>query len=825
MHDFRQALLDGKRLFFDGAMGTMLQARGLPPGVSPELFCLEKPETVKGVHADYARAGADVLTTNTFGGNRFKLPDGLEAVDFNRRLASLTKEAAVSESSASGRRVFVAGSIGPTGRFLEPLGEITFDELVDVFREQIRGLIQGGVDCLIIETQIDLAESRAAVYASRLEGRIPVGVTMTFEGEASLTGSGPELFAATMSNLGVDFLGANCSAGPREIYQAAASIISASYVPVLIQPNAGLPQLIDGQTVFNLGAEEFSKLTAEFGVLGAQMLGGCCGTTPEHIKALRAAAERIVVQKPFVHEGRIRLSSRTHLVQVGIDLPLACIGERINPTGKKQLSAELQAGEFTQAMKYAEEQIQVGAPILDVNVGAPQVDEVKLLPALSQRLCAQFGQPLCLDSSNVDAIEAALRAYPGSVLVNSISAEHGKLERLGPLCRDLGAPFIFLPLKGSDLPVEAAKRIAIIEDFLQKALEMGIPKHLIIVDVLVLAVSSKPEAARHCLEVVRHCTQVLKLPTVMGLSNISFGLPARELINSNFLSLAAGAGAAACIANPGSPRIREVIAATDLLLSRDPQAERFIHSYSQWTTGGDGRDGPGGGSGGGMGNSGMGGRSATAVTGPQNLSEAVIRGDKEATMRFLEAALDNGEAPYQLVNEQLIPAINQVGEKYERKEYFLPQLLRSAEAMQTAFARVKPLLEETGEQKQRPRIVLATVEGDIHDIGKNIVALMLGNHGFEVFDLGKDVKAEAIVAAAKQHGADIIALSALMTTTMVRMQDTVELLRKEGLSIKVMIGGAVVTEAFARNIGADGYSADAVGAVRLANELLTQRSA
>lgn len=817
MHDFRQALTNGKRLFFDGAMGTMLQARGLPPGVSPELFCLENPETVRGVHADYASAGADVLTTNTFGGTRFKLPDGLEVIDFNRRLASLAKEAAVAEGARSGRKVFVAGSIGPTGRFLEPLGDMTFDELVDAFRQQIRGLMQGGVDCLVIETQIDLAESRAAVYASRLEGRLPVGVTMTFEGEASLTGSSPELFAATMSNLGVDFLGANCSAGPREIYQAAASIISASFVPVLIQPNAGLPELVDGQTVFNLGAEEFSKLTAEFAVLGAQMLGGCCGTTPEHIKALRAAAEHIAVQKPLAREGCIRLSSRTHLVQVGIDLPLICIGERINPTGKKQLSAELQAGEFTQAMKYAEEQIQVGASVLDVNVGAPQVDEVKLLPALSQRLCSQFGQPLCLDSSNVDAIEAALRLYPGSALVNSISAEHGKLERLGPLCRDLGAPFIFLPLKGSDLPVEAGKRIAIIEDFLQKALEMGIPKHLIIVDVLVLAVSSKPEAARHCLEVIKHCTQVLKLPTVMGLSNISFGLPARELINSNFLALAAGAGATACIANPGSQRIREVIAATDLLLARDPQADRFIHGYSQWTPGGNGTGESAGGTGA--------GRAAPAATGPKNLSEAVVRGDKEATMRFLEAALENGDAPYLLVNEQLIPAINQVGEKYERKEYFLPQLLRSAEAMQAAFARVKPLLEEVGEQKQRPRIVLATVEGDIHDIGKNIVALMLGNQGFEVFDLGKDVKAETIVAAAKQHKADIIALSALMTTTMVRMQDTVELLRKEGLSIKVMIGGAVVTEAFARNIGADGYSADAVGAVRLATELLTQRSA
>ena len=809
MHKLRIALNSGKRLFFDGAMGTMLQSRGLPAGVSPELFCLEKPEIVQSVHADYAKAGADVLTTNTFGGNKFKLPSDLNVQEFNTRLASIARAAANNETSQSGRYVFVAGSIGPTGRFLKPLGELSFDALVAVFREQIKGLIQGGVDCLIIETQLDIAESRAAIYAARQEADLPIGVTMTFEGPASLTGSSPEVFAATMCNLGVDFLGANCSAGPREIYPAAAAIISSSSVPVLIQPNAGLPELVNGNTVFNLAPVEFASLTKEFAVLGAQLLGGCCGTTPEHIATLKQAAQDIPVVKLEAAEGRIRLSSRTNLVQVGIDLPLICIGERINPTGKKQLSAEFQAGEFTQAIKYAEEQIQAGSKILDVNVGAPQVDEVKLLPELIQRLSSQFSSPLCLDSSNIGAVEAALKEYPASALVNSISAEEGKLERLGVLCRDLGAPFIFLPLKGRELPVSAKARIDIIEGFLSKAQSLGIPKSLIIVDVLVLAISSKPDAAKSCLEVIRHCTQVLKLPTMMGLSNISFGLPARELINSNFLALAAGAGAAACIANPSNTRIREVIHTSNLLLGRDPEAETFIENYTQWSSAGNqAAVNPQ--------------NSPVKKTGAQNISEAIIRGDKEAALKFLDLELAEGNEPYAIVNEKLIPAITVVGEKYEKKEYFLPQLLRSAEAMQATFKKVKPLLEKDGDHSERPCIVMATVEGDIHDIGKNIVNLMLGNHGFEVIDLGKDVKATEIVAAAKKANASIIGLSALMTTTMVRMQDTIDLLRKEDLSIKVMIGGAVVTESFAKSIGADGYSTNAVGAVRLAQELLSK---
>ncbi|SHN68023.1 homocysteine S-methyltransferase family protein [Desulfovibrio litoralis] len=816
MRILREILKSGKRLFFDGAMGTMLQSRGLPPGAGPELFCLENPEILKQIHREYARAGADFLTTNTFGGNRLKLPAGTNVVEVNKRLTSLAREVADEEFSRSGRKLVVAGNIGPTGHFLKPLGDLSFEELVDVFREQTRGLIEGGADCLMIQTQIDISEARAAIFAARtlcqdmgmsLQDSIPIGVTMTFEGNRSLTGSTPEVFVATMCNMGVDFLGTNCSAGPKEIYNVATSVIANSTVPVIIQPNAGLPELVDGKTVFNLTPEEFADLTKEFGVLGAEILGGCCGTTPAHIAALYNAAKEIPLIPRQKVEGRISLTSRTNLVQVGLDLPFVCVGERINPTGKKQLTAELQAGEFTQAIKYAEEQIQADSKVLDVNVGAPQVDETHLLPSLVQRLSSQFNTPLCIDSSNISAIEAALKLYPASPLINSISAEEGKLERLGPLCRDLGAPFIFLPLKGRKLPETAKERINILEDFLKNAEKLGIPKELIIVDALVLAVSSKPEAAKSCLEFVRYCSQTLKLPTLMGLSNISFGLPARELINSSFLTLAAGAGSSACIANPSSSRIREVIAGTDLLLHKDPQAERFIERYSAWTAENNTLN---------LGNDNL----KSPKVGPQNIFEAVVKGDKEATLRFLEEELKSGIEPYVLVNQKLIPAITEVGRKYEKKEYFLPQLLRSAEAMQAGFAKVKPLLEKESAHQARPRIVIATVEGDIHDIGKNIVQLMLSNHGFDVIDLGKDVKAKTIVERAKEENAAIIGLSALMTTTMVRMQETIDLLQKEALSIKVMIGGAVVTEHFAKSIGADGYSTDAVDAVRLAQKLL-----
>ncbi len=795
---FRSLLAEGRRIIFDGAMGSMLQTRGLPPGVSPELFCLEKPEVLFGVHADYAAAGADVLTTNTFGGTRFKLDPGLEPFNFNRRMAAAAREAA----DRAGRRVFVAGSVGPTGKFLKPLGELDFEDLIAAFVEQIRGLAAGGADLLMIETQFDIAEARAAVVAARRVCDLPLAVSMTYEAGVTLTGSSVEVCVATLANLGADVVGMNCSAGPAGMAEAAAALLAASPVPVLIQPNAGLPRLENGRTVFPLGPEDFAEAVTAFARAGAQLVGGCCGTTPEHIAALARRVRALDAPAPRPYFSGVALTSRSRMVRLGPDGPFVCIGERINPTGKKLLSAELQAGEFTTALRFAEEQLAADAPVLDVNVGAPLVDEARLLPDLVGRLASAHACPLCLDSADPVAMAAALAVYPASPLVNSISGEEGRMDRLGPLCRDFGAPFILLPLRGKKLPEKAGERIAVVEDLLGRMETLGVPRRLAVVDILALTVSSTPTAARECLEFIRWCTGQ-GLPTVCGLSNISFGLPARSLVNSAFAAAAAGAGLCACIANPSDARLADTLDALNVLLNHDPGAENFITAHA---------DRPAETS-----TARVSSRKAPASV--ASLEEAVILGRREAVEPLLAAVLEAGEDPFALVDGRLIPAINEVGARYERREYFLPQLIRSAEAMQVAFARLRPLLEKKRGQADRSVVVLATVQGDIHDIGKNIVGLMLENHGYVVVDLGKDVLAETVVRAAAKHKAGAIGLSALMTTTMVRMRDTVELLAEKGLDIPVMVGGAVVTPAFARSIGAH-HSGDAVGAVRLAGRLM-----
>ena len=800
MSAFREFLQSKARFFFDGAVGTLLQARGLAPGQNPESFCLERPDILRGVHLDYVRAGADVLTTNTFGGTRFKLPAGIEVFAFNRMMAQAARAAA---EESGGRKVFVAGSVGPSGHFLRPLGELDFEELVAAFQEQIRGLMAGGIDCIIAETQFDIAEARAIVVAARREGDFPLVISMTYEAGRTLTGSGVEVCVATLANMGVDMIGMNCSAGPAEMRDAAAELLRCSPLPVLIQPNAGLPELKNGETLFPMSPDPFAELTIAFAASGAYV-GGCCGTTPEHIVALRRTTISLPPATLRKEPSGIALTSRSQVLRIGKNEPLRIIGERINPTGKKQLTAELQAGEFSAALRLADEQVAAGAHVLDVNVGAPMVDETLCLPELVARLAARHSLPLAFDSSNMDAVEKALAVYPASPLVNSISGEEGRMERLGPLCRDFGAPFILLPLRGKALPVKAAQRIAIVENLLASMEALRIPRRLAMVDALVLAASSSPEAGRECLEFIRYCTHTLELPTTCGLSNISFGLPARELLNAAFLDLAVGAGLCSCIANPSNARIAESVDAANLLLGHDAGAERFIARYSGWSGSGT------------MSIPGIGAVTSAGV--PATIEDTVIAGRGDSIEALVRTALDAGEEPFAIVGMRLIPAIAEVGARYERKEYFLPQLIRSAETMQRAFALLRPLLEKDSRAANRSVVVMATVEGDIHDIGKNIVNLMLGNHGFEIVDLGKDVKAEHIVAAAARHGAGLIGLSALMTTTMVRMKETVDLLRERGLTAQVMVGGAVVTDDFARSIGAH-YAKDAVDAVRLAQSL------
>jgi 5-methyltetrahydrofolate--homocysteine methyltransferase len=796
---FRKALEDNQILIFDGGMGTLLQAKGLKPGQSPEIFGQQHPEVIEGIHKDYIRAGARVVTTNTFGGTRFKLGPDIDVERFNREMALVARKAA-------GDRAFVAGSVGPTGKMIKPLGDVSFVELVQAFKEQILGLVQGGVDLILGETHFDLAEARAVVVAAREVCDLPIGISMTFEQGASLTGTDGLTFIDTMQNMGVDMVATNCSAGPEGFLTVVREMLQRLEIPLLVEPNAGLPELENGQTVFRLGPQDFAMQTAKFVSLGVKALGGCCGTTPEHIRALCAEIkDRKYVPPSPSKKPCIVLTSRSQSVPFGFEFKPVIVGERINPTGKKDLSAELQAGQLTRAVELAQEQIEQGATVLDVNVGAAMVNEQEVLPALIAALVSRFDCPLCLDSSNEEAIREGLFQYPGSALVNSISGEEGKMDRLGPICRDFGAPFILLPLKGNKLPVTAKERLSIIESLLARAFDLNIPKRLILVDALALTVSSKPEAAMACLEVIRYCREKWNLGTIMGLSNISFGLPARELINSTFLAMCLAHGMTSFIANPNSARLQETLYAANVLLHKDPQAGEFIAKFSRWSPGEQrivkeqDKD--------------------LSCENASKVQLAVIKGDKDRIVELLEQEVTEGRDPFELVDKELIPAITEVGEKYEKKEYFLPQLLLSAETMQKGFEFLRPFLEKKG-KKKGPKVIMATVEGDIHDIGKNIVCLMLKNYGFDVLDLGKDVPAEEILRAVREHKAALVGLSALMTTTMVKMEDTIKLIRKKNIPCKVMVGGAVVTEVFAQKIGADGYASDAVAAVKLAQSLV-----
>ncbi len=805
--DIRSALAQKKRLLIDGATGTMLQAHGMPAGVNPALFCLERPDIPRAVHEAYARAGANILLTPTFGGSVYKLPDTLRAFDFNKAMAENARAAVKGIASAVKQPLFVAGDIGPVGHFVEPLGDIKPEALLAALREQVAGLVAGGVDAIFIETQFDLAETRIAVAAVRMETDLPIFASMTFEGGRSLTGSTPAIFAATMANMGVDAIGVNCGLGPEQMLTIVEELVAYSPGAVYAEPNAGLPELINGETVYRLAPRPFAEKTAQLAHKGALVLGGCCGTTPEHIAALAEELKGVpenISLKPIHPEGIVFLTSRSSLVCMGQGMPVTLIGERINPTGKKALSAEFQAGSFDLALKYAQEQVETGTQVLDVNVGASHVKEEDFLPRMVSHLVASVQTPLCLDSSNADALLAALPWHPGSALLNSISGEEGRLEKLAPACKLWGSPFVLLPLKGHDLPATAKERIAIIEVLLEKLTQYNIPRRLIMVDVLALTAASDSRAPSACLETLAWCKKE-GLATTIGLSNISFGLPARDLVNAGFLSMAAGAGLSSCIGNPSNTRLREALDAANLLLGFDEGAGHFIASYAEWKVGSQAQ---------------AGGPAAQLAKAPLTLESAIIQGARESVVALVQAALEAGENPFALVQERLIPAITEVGGKYERKEYFLPQLLRSAETMQTAFAYLRPLLEKEGQGEQKPVILLATVEGDIHDIGKNIVGLLLGNHGYTVVDLGKDIKAQTIVDEAVACHAAIIGLSALMTTTMPRMEDVVQLVKQRGLPIKVIVGGAVVTQEYATSIGADGYSTDAVDAVRLARRLL-----
>lgn len=790
-----------KIIILDGAFGTELQKQGMPAGVCPEQWVLDHPDSIVSIQKEYAAAGSNVVYTCTFSGNRMKLEEfGLadQVLEINRRLALLSREAV-------GRSGLVAGDLSITGQFIRPFGPIPFEEAVAVFKEQVQGLLEGGVDLFAIETMTDLQEARAAVIAVKESCSLPICVTMTFDEDGhTLTGTDPVTALITLQSLGVDAVGCNCSTGPEAMVKFIRQMKPYAKVPLIAKPNAGLPKLVDGKTVFSMSAAEFGNHVNPLLGAGVNLIGGCCGTSPEYIKEIK---ERVLEARPSPIDptSYSAITSTRKTVFFGFNHPLAIIGERINPTGKKKLQEELREGKTGEIRRFALEQTEKGAAVLDVNVGMPSIDEKAKMVEVVELLSSMVESPLCLDSANPEVLEAALRIYPGRALINSISGETEKMAKLLPVAAKYGAMFILLPLRDGSLPETAAERIQIVEKVYQEAKKYGFDKEDIIVDGLVLTVSSSQGAAKETLKLIDWTTHHFKANSNIGLSNISYGLPERGWVNAAFLAMAVGRGLTAAIANPSSELLMNLKMASDVLTGTDEGSKNYINYFT-------GKIEPH--------------KEATvdhtlSLSSGDQIYQCIIKGDKEGINTLLEKAIKEGHEPGVLVDRYLIPAITEVGELYEAKKYFLPQLIQSAETMKNAFGFLEPLLKDNKDQvlEKKPRVVLATVKGDIHDIGKNIVALMLRNYGFEVYDLGKDVAADEIVTNAKTLGAHIIGLSALMTTTMVEMKTVISLARKEGLKSKFMVGGAVVTEQYAKEIEADGYAEDAHKAVKLALRL------
>lgn len=800
MQPFLDAIT-GRTLILDGAMGTLLQERGLKPGQSPEELNLTMPEVVASVHREYVAAGADIVVSNSFGGSRCKLEHfGLQGrlVEINARAVAIAREAA-------GSKAYVAASIGPTGQFVEPVGELSFDRMVAIFAEQAQALADAGADLFSLETFLDIKECKAALLACKqVAPQLPAIAMLTFEDNGrSVLGTSPEAAAITLTAAGADLVGTNCGLGVEGMYDLLRAMRQVTHLPLICQANAGLPQLVGGTTVFPASPAEMTAYHDRLLELGVRVIGGCCGTTPAHIKAMRAALDgRQRAWQADQSAMPLLLSSRSGWVAVGQGNPTALIGERINPTGKKLYTQELLEGKTAYIRREAMEQAQAGAHLLDVNVGAPGIDEPAALERAVFCVTTAASQPLVLDSSSPAALEAGLKAADGKVLINSVNGERKSLRRILPLAKKYGAAVLGLTLDEKGIPDTAEGRLAIARRIRNAARRLGIPDRDIIIDCLTLTVSAEQKRALETLRAIRLVKQKLGLSTVLGVSNISFGLPQRPLISSTFFAMAMEAGLDAAIINPKEKAMIDAWRSAQVLLNRDPQAGAYIAAYA-----GQQAD-----------------AAVPAATGQalgvrELLARAIITGDREGVLPLIEQALAEGLSPMQISNEGLLPGLEEVGQRFEKNIVFLPQVMQSAETMQAGFARLK---QELSGQQVQPlgRIMMATVEGDIHDIGKNIVCTLLENHGFEVFDIGKNVSAATIIKKAQELKVDAVGLSALMTTTMSEMEVVLAKLRAAGVRTFTMVGGAVVSQEYADRIGADLYAKDAMEAVAKIKRLL-----
>lgn len=811
--EFREYLSKGA-IVLDGATGTNLMAAGMPIGVCPEAWVMEHQDVLYDLQSAYVKAGTNIVYAPTFTGNRIKLEEyGLEdrIEEINTELVRLSKRAVDGKA-------LVAGDMTMTGKQLFPLGDLMFEELVDVYKEQASILDHAGADLFVVETMMSLQECRAAVIAIKDVSDLPIMVTLSYnEDGRTLFGTPPETAVVVLQSLGVDAIGINCSTGPMEMVELVEKMAQYSTVPILAKPNAGLPELEDDKTVYKMTPQEFADAAVALVNAGASIVGGCCGTTPEHIKALSDAVRELPIRKPLERHRRILASERKN-VEIDLDGGFIVVGERINPTGKKKLQAELKEGKLDLVRQMAMEQEENGAKILDINMGMNGIDEKEMMKSVIYEVSSTVDCPLCIDSSHVDVIEEALKIYPGRALINSISLESEKIEKLLPVAAKYGAMFILLPLSDEGLPKDAAEKHRIINTVYDKAMALGMAHEDIVVDGLVATIGANPDAAKECYETISYCKNDKKLPTICGLSNISFGLPERMYVNTAFLTMAICNGLTMAIANPSQELLMNAAFSSDMLLNRPDSDIAYIERMNmlaekkaQYETVVVKKQ-PDSAAGDSTGTNTNGGNDA--------IFQAVLKGSKGSILDEVKKVIDAGKKPDEIINESLIPAINEVGELFNKKKYFLPQLIGSANTMKHAIDYLEPLLEKNDTGENMPTLVIATVEGDIHDIGKNLVVLMLKNYGYNVIDMGKDVPCEDIVNKAIEENAAVIGLSALMTTTMLRMKDVIELCKEKGCSSKVIIGGACITQSYADEIGADGYSKDAAECVKLVEKLL-----
>lgn len=853
-------------LFFDGGTGSILQEKGLQPGELPETWNLLHPERILDLHRGYLEAGADIYNTNTFGANRLKFPENLdEIVTAAVKLAKEARTQAGRDDDA-----YVALDIGPTGKLLAPMGDLSFDDAVDIFGEVVRIGAREGADLVLIETMNDSYEAKAAVLAAKENCDLPVFITCVFDGSGKmLTGGTPESVVAMFEGLGVDALGVNCSLGPAQMIPIVERLVKAAHVPVLVNPNAGLPKSVDGKTVYDVGPEEFAGYMKQIAALGAAAVGGCCGTTPDYIRAEIAAVRPLPLLPP---QGRAQtvIASFSRTVEIGRAARPVIIGERINPTGKKRFKQALVDHDIDYIVDQGLQQEDAGADVLDVNVGTPEIDEVALLDEVVCRLQSVLALPLQIDTSNPEAMERALRHYNGKALINSVNGKQEVMAEVFPLVKKYGGVVVALALDEGGIPDNADDRIRIAEKIYATAAEYGIRREDIVIDGLCMTVSSDPRSALVTLETIRRIRDELGGSSILGVSNISFGLPARELINAYFFEMALQNGLSCAIINPNNQAMMQAYRAFCALTNQDENFQSFISAYAGYKSpdkqvsdaltayktrvlnalgvsagdlqatgrplgGSDSNAGFGPGTAGlssgnvssagaNAGSSGSGraagaddGRGPGALAGKSRLVEAIERGmAKPAADATREALLTRNALD--IINEDLVPALDVVGQGFEKGTVFLPQLLMAAEAAKAAFAVVKESMAGSA-QESKGRVILATVKGDIHDIGKNIVKVLLENYGYDVIDLGKDVPPETIVETALRENIRLVGLSALMTTTVVNMEETIRQLHQQKPDCRIVVGGAVMTQDYADKIGADCYGRDAMTTVRYADEL------